>query len=91
MIGNHKDSWTQGSIDPNSATAVLLEVSRSLMQLKQANMWTPKRSVIFFGWSAEEYGLLGSTEWVEVSARQLHSLIYIKTSARAYFKKITIS
>lgn len=66
MIGNHKDSWVFGAMDPNSGTSVLLEISRTLVELKKAGLWTPKRSVIFFAWDAEEYGLLGSTEWVEV-------------------------
>ena len=30
--------------------------------------WRPRRSIIFCSWAAEEYGLVGSTEWVEVSA-----------------------
>lgn len=53
-------------MDPNSGTSVLLEVSRALLELKKAGVWTPKRTVIFLAWDAEEYGLIGSTEWVEV-------------------------
>lgn len=66
MIGNHRDSWTFGAIDPSSATSVMLEISRSLMALKNSSDWAPKRSILFLSWSGEEYGLVGSTEWVEV-------------------------
>lgn len=30
--------------------------------------WRPRRTIIFCSWGAEEYGLIGSTEWVEVHA-----------------------
>lgn len=29
--------------------------------------WKPRRTIIFCSWGAEEYGLIGSTEWTEVS------------------------
>lgn len=28
--------------------------------------WRPRRTIIFASWDAEEFGLLGSTEWAEV-------------------------
>ena len=28
--------------------------------------WRPGRTVVLCSWDAEEYGLIGSTEWVEV-------------------------
>ena len=66
MIGNHRDAWTYGAVDPNSGTTILLELSRVLNELKQKKIWNPKRSVLFLNWDAEEYGLTGSIEWVEV-------------------------
>jgi N-acetylated-alpha-linked acidic dipeptidase len=27
--------------------------------------WRPRRSIVLCSWDAEEYGLVGSTEWVE--------------------------
>lgn len=32
--------------------------------------WRPRRTVIFASWDAEEFGLLGSTEWAEVAQKQ---------------------
>ena len=29
--------------------------------------WRPRRTIVFCSWGAEEYGLIGSTEWVEVT------------------------
>jgi N-acetylated-alpha-linked acidic dipeptidase len=66
MIGNHRDAWVFGSIDPTSGTATLVEMSRALMVLKTKHGWQPRRSIVFLSWGAEEYGLVGSTEWVEV-------------------------
>uniref|UniRef100_A0AAX7V7G5 Aminopeptidase NAALADL1 n=1 Tax=Astatotilapia calliptera TaxID=8154 RepID=A0AAX7V7G5_ASTCA len=33
--------------------------------------WRPRRTIIFASWDAEEFGLLGSTEWAEDNARLL--------------------
>lgn len=66
MIGNHRDAWSFGALDPTSGTAVMLEISRVLMNLKLTKNWRPKRTIVFCSWGAEEYGLIGSVEWVEV-------------------------
>ena len=65
-MGNHRDAWVLGAIDPTSGTAAMLEISRALNELKLNKNWKPKRSIIFLSWGAEEFGLIGSTEWVEV-------------------------
>ncbi len=64
LAGNHHDAWVFGAADPGSGTAVLLEVARSLGALKRAG-WTPRRTILFCSWDAEEFGLVGSTAWVE--------------------------
>jgi Zn-dependent M28 family amino/carboxypeptidase len=33
MIGNHRDAWVIGAIDPSSATAVMMEIARVMGQL----------------------------------------------------------
>ena len=68
-MGNHRDAWVLGAIDPTSGTASMLEISRVLNDLKLNHGWKPKRSIIFCSWGAEEFGLIGSTEWVEVRMR----------------------
>ncbi len=56
MVGNHRDAWSLGAMDPTSGTAVLLELARVLMTMKKNGSWKPKRSVMFMSWGAEEYG-----------------------------------
>ena len=34
--------------------------------LTRLSGWRPRRSIVLCSWGGEEYGLLGSTEWVEV-------------------------
>ncbi|XP_070181932.1 putative N-acetylated-alpha-linked acidic dipeptidase [Littorina saxatilis] len=71
LIGNHRDAWVYGSIDPSSATAVMLEVARAMGQLVKQGRWRPRRSIMFCSWGAEEYGLIGSTEWAEQYVKTL--------------------
>ena len=33
--------------------------------------WRPRRSLMFCGWGAEEYGMIGSYEWAEEHAKVL--------------------
>ncbi len=35
ILGNHRDAWVFGAVDPNSATAVLMEMARALGVLRQ--------------------------------------------------------
>ncbi|MEE6516788.1 hypothetical protein FKM82_026534 [Ascaphus truei] len=65
MYGNHRDSWVHGAIDPSSGTAVMLEITRVLGTKLKEGKWRPRRSIIFGSWGAEEFGLIGSTEFAE--------------------------
>lgn len=65
VIGNHRDAWlVGGAADPNSGSAVLVEMSKAYGKLLKTG-WKPRRNIVFASWDAEEYGLVGSTEWVE--------------------------
>lgn len=65
VIGNHRDAWSiGGAADPNSGSAVLVELSKAFGNLVKTG-WKPLRTIVLASWDAEEYGLLGSTEWVE--------------------------
>ncbi len=70
ILGNHRDAWTYGAVDPNSGTATMLEAARALGQAAAAG-WKPRRTIVLASWDAEEYGLVGSTEWGEHHARAL--------------------
>lgn len=65
VVGNHRDAWIAGGAgDPNSGSAALNEVIRSFGKAMEKG-WKPQRTLVFASWDGEEYGLLGSTEWVE--------------------------
>ena len=65
VVGNHRDAWIAGGAgDPNSGSAALNEVIRSYGEALKAG-WKPLRTIVFASWDGEEYGLIGSTEWVE--------------------------
>ena len=64
IIGNHRDAWSIGGADPNSGSAALNEVIRGVGKALDAG-WKPLRTIVFASWDGEEYGLVGSTEWVE--------------------------
>jgi N-acetylated-alpha-linked acidic dipeptidase len=72
LLGNHRDAWVFGGVDPTSATALMVELSRVTMELI-AEGWKPRRSIVFCSWDAEEYGLIGSFEWVEEFVKLLGS------------------
>lgn len=71
LIGNHRDAWIKGGAgDPNSGTAILLEIARALGQLQDSG-YKFKRSIILQNWDGEEYGLIGSTEFGEYASKKL--------------------
>jgi N-acetylated-alpha-linked acidic dipeptidase len=67
MVGNHRDAWVYGAVDPGSGTAATLEMCRALGTAVK-NGWKPRRTLVYASWDAEEYGLVGSTEWAEEHA-----------------------
>ncbi|HEV2883302.1 MAG TPA: M28 family metallopeptidase, partial [Pyrinomonadaceae bacterium] len=70
IMGNHRDAWTFGAVDPNSGTTAMLEAARGFgMLLKKG--WKPRRTIILCSWDGEEYGLIGSTEYAEEHADEL--------------------
>jgi len=70
VLGNHRDAWVFGAVDPNSGTSAMLEVGKGFAQLLKSG-WKPRRTIILCSWDAEEYGLVGSTEWAEELAPEL--------------------
>jgi N-acetylated-alpha-linked acidic dipeptidase len=64
ILGSHYDPWSFGAHDPNGGTAMLLVLAESLGELAR-NGCQPRRSILIAHWDAEEYGIIGSTEWVE--------------------------
>ncbi|PIK45156.1 hypothetical protein BSL78_17973, partial [Apostichopus japonicus] len=47
-----------------------MEVARAFGELLKTG-WRPRRTIMFGSWGAEEYGLIGSNEWVEEFSKNL--------------------
>ena len=84
IYGNHHDAWVNGASDPVSGAAALLETARSLAGLTQTG-WKPKRTIKFALWDGEEFGLLGSTEWVEKHRDELQrkTVLYLNSDTNS--------
>lgn len=57
ILGNHRDAWTYGAVDPHSGTAALLEIARRFGVMLRSG-WRPQRTIIFCSWDAEEFGMV---------------------------------
>jgi N-acetylated-alpha-linked acidic dipeptidase len=79
-IGAHRDSWGAGAADNISGTVSVLEAAQALTELAR-NGIRPRRTIVFATWDAEEWGLIGSTEYVEDDSLRL------KRGAVAYFNQ----
>ena len=82
IVGNHRDAWVYGGVDPSSGTASLLELARSLGALARQGT-RPRRTIVFANWDAEEFSLTSSTEWGEQHARELadHAVAYLNVDS----------
>jgi putative CocE/NonD family hydrolase len=80
MLGTHHDAWSFGGMDPGTGLAPTFEVGRALAALTRAG-WKPERSIKFAFWDAEEFGLVGSTEYAEAMQTELRekAVVYINT------------
>jgi N-acetylated-alpha-linked acidic dipeptidase len=70
LEGNHHDAWVHGASDPLSGAAPLLESARALAELTRKG-WKPKRTIMLAFWDGEEFGLVGSTEFMEKHQEEL--------------------
>ena len=87
VVSAHTDAWVHGAIDPVSGAATVLEAARRLSRASPPDGWRPERDVVFAFWDGEEYGMLGSTRWVEERLADLPArvaaFLYVDSSARA--------
>jgi N-acetylated-alpha-linked acidic dipeptidase len=74
VVGNHRDAWVYGAVDPSSGTASMLETVHGFGALLKQG-WKPKRTIVVASWDAEEEGLIGSTEWTEQHAQALRQAV----------------
>lgn len=72
VLGNHRDAWVYGAVDPSSGTATQMDLARVLGGLVKEGR-RPRRTLVFASWDAEEWHLTGSTEWGEQFAEELQA------------------
>ncbi len=71
MVGNHRDAWVYRRASIRGAgTAATLEMCHALGAAVEHG-WKPRRTLVYASWDAEEYGLVGSTEWTEDHAPEI--------------------
>jgi N-acetylated-alpha-linked acidic dipeptidase len=80
IIGGHRDAWGPGTADNVSGTVSVLEAARAVAEQVKQGM-RPKRTIVFATWDAEEWGLIGSVEYVEDDSLRL------TRNAIAYFNQ----
>lgn len=78
ILGSHHDAWGFGATDPNSGTAMLLTLADAFGEMRNSG-WQPKRSILIAHWDAEEFMLIGSSEWVEDLREELsaNAILYL--------------
>ncbi|MBN2448282.1 MAG: M20/M25/M40 family metallo-hydrolase [Phycisphaerae bacterium] len=62
VIGAHRDAWGPGATDNVSGVVSVMEAARLCASLA-GHGHAPRRTLIFATWDAEEWGIVGSTEW----------------------------
>jgi N-acetylated-alpha-linked acidic dipeptidase len=84
VMGNHRDAWEFGGVDPSSGTASMLEMTRAFGELKRQGA-RPRRTLVVCSWDGEEVALTGSTEWGEQFADELQrkAIAYLNVDSSA--------
>ncbi len=85
LFGTHHDAWTFGGVDPGTGATALLEVAKGLGQMVK-NGWKPARTISFAFWDAEEFGLVGSTEYAEDQRARLQEQLIMYVNIDMYMK-----
>jgi N-acetylated-alpha-linked acidic dipeptidase len=85
MLGTHHDAWTFGGVDPGTGMTALLEVAKGLGTLAKQGL-RPSRTIDFAFWDAEEFGLIGSTEYAEEFRALLQEQLIVYINTDMYMK-----
>ena len=83
MAGGHRDAWTFGGRDPISGAVSLLESARSLAKVVREE-GRLRRTIAIASWDAEDWGLIGSTEWGEEHAAELPGKVVVYVNRESY-------
>lgn len=85
VMGSHRDAWNFGAADPVSGATTVHEVVKGLGALLKTG-WKPLRTIVVVSWDAEEYGLIGSTEFGEDFSKYLQKNVvaYLNVDVGTY-------
>jgi N-acetylated-alpha-linked acidic dipeptidase len=72
VVGAHRDAWGPGAADDVSGVASVLEAAHAVADAARTGN-RPRRTIVFATWDAEEWGLVGSTEYVEEDSARLRN------------------
>eukprot|EP01084_Bolivina_argentea_P116165 206447_1 len=84
VFGCHTDAWVYGTVNPVSGITSMIEIARAFSVLIK-NGYKPKRSIYFICFDAEEFGLIGSTEFAETEET------FVKQHLVVYFNQDSVS
>jgi N-acetylated-alpha-linked acidic dipeptidase len=92
IVGNHRDAWVYGGVDPSSGSASLMELARALGDAARDGL-RPRRTIVFASWDAEEWTLTSSTEWGEQFEQELRekAVAYLNVDSSASGPNFTAS
>ncbi len=92
VVGAHHDAWNHGAADPLCGTITVIEAARVLGELAAKGV-RPVRTVIFAAWGAEEFGIIGSNEWVErnITSLSRNGVMYINLDMASMGPNLGIS
>lgn len=84
IVGAHRDAWHRGAMDNGVGSAILLELMYAFKQLMiDIPDWHPGMTIIFASWSGEEFGKIGSTEFLEQFGQEMmtRAVAYVNIDA----------
>ncbi len=84
IVGSHHDAWGFGASDPTCGLIAVLEAARVFAADAQRS-GPLRRSITFAAFGAEEFGIIGSTEYVEARRAELErdGVLYVNLDAAA--------
>jgi len=84
LVGSHHDAWSYGASDPTSGLIAVLEAARVCVEDARRH-GRMRRTLTFAAWGAEEFGIIGSGEYVESRRAELirDGVLYVNLDAAA--------
>jgi N-acetylated-alpha-linked acidic dipeptidase len=88
IAGAHRDAWVRGANDDGAGTVAMLRAAAHLGEKARAGS-RPASTILLCFWDAEEFGLIGSTEWAEANADWLreHCIAYVNADVGVHGTK----